>query len=52
MWKAGLRVTEASYLRAQDIDLENHLINLNAEGNTNRTKGGRPRVVEYQAGIF
>ena len=48
MWKAGLRVTEASYLRAQDIDLENHLINLNSEGNTNRTKGGRPRVVEYQ----
>lgn len=49
MWKAGLRVTEATYLRAQDIDLENHLINLNSEGNTNRTKGGRPRVVEYQA---
>ena len=48
MWKAGLRVTEASYLRAQDINLENHLINLNSEGNTNRTKGGRPRVVEYQ----
>jgi integrase len=49
MWKAGLRVTEAAYLRAQDIDLENHLINLNTEGNTNRTKGGRTRVVEYQA---
>ena len=49
MWKAGLRVTEATYLRAQDIDSENRLIILNAEGNVNRTKGGRPRVVEYQA---
>ena len=49
MWKAGLRVTEATYLRAQDIDLESHLISLNEEGNANRTKGGRPRVVEYQA---
>ncbi len=48
MWKAGLRVTEATYLRAQDIDLENRMINLNEEGNANRTKGGRPRVVEYQ----
>ena len=48
MWKAGLRVTEAAYLRAQDIDLENHSIHLNEEGNTNRTKGGRPRVVEVQ----
>jgi integrase len=50
MWKAGLRVTEASYLRAQDIDLENHAIHLNNDGNTNRTKGGRPRVVEYEIG--
>ncbi len=49
MWKAGLRVTEATYLRAQDIDLENQAIILNAEGNINRTTGGRPRVVEYQA---
>ena len=48
MWKAGLRVTEATYLRAQDIDLENHSIHLNEEGNTNRTKGGRPRVVGFQ----
>jgi integrase len=48
MWKAGLRVTEAAYLRARDIDLENRAIILNAEGNTNRTKGGRPRVVEFQ----
>jgi integrase len=49
MLKAGLRVTEAAYLRAQDIELENRVINLNVEGNTNRTKGGRPRVVEFQA---
>ena len=49
MWKGGLRVTEATYLRAQDIDLEHRVIILNAEGNANRTKGGRPRVVEYQA---
>jgi integrase len=49
MWKAGLRITEATYLRAQDIDLKNRVIILNEEGNANRTKGGRPRVVEYQA---
>ncbi len=49
MWKAGLRVTEAAYLRAQDIDLENLAIHLNDEGNANRTKGGRPRVVEFHA---
>lgn len=49
MWKAGLRVTEAAYLRAQDIDLEKRVIILNEESNANRTKGGRPRVVEYQA---
>ncbi len=49
MLKAGLRVTEAAYLRAQDIELENRVINLNVEGNTNRTKGGRPRVVKFQA---
>ncbi len=48
MWKAGLRVTEAAYLRAQDIDLEHQVIILNEEGNANRTKGGRPRVVEYR----
>lgn len=48
MWKAGLRVTEAAYLRSQDIDLDHKAIILNAEGNANRTKGGRPRVVEYQ----
>jgi integrase len=49
MLKAGMRVTEAAYLRAQDIDLENQVINLNEDGNVNRTKGSRPRVVEFQA---
>lgn len=47
MWKAGLRVLEATYLHAQDIDLENGMITLNQEGNVNRTKGGRPRQVRY-----
>ncbi len=47
MRKAGLRITEATYLRAQDIDLENGMIVLNAIGNVNRTKGGRPRHVKY-----
>ncbi len=47
MWKAGLRVTEAVYLRTQDIDLENGVIVLNATGNVNRTKGGRPRSVKF-----
>ena len=48
MLKAGLRVTEATYLRVQDIDLEKREIILNEEGNANRTKGGRPRVVKFQ----
>jgi integrase len=48
MWKVGLRVTEAAYLRAQDIDLVNGMIGLNQEGNSNRTKGGRPRSVSYR----
>ena len=47
MWKVGLRVTEATYLRAQDIDLENMEIRLNVEGNVNRTKGGRQRTVQF-----
>jgi integrase len=47
MWKVGLRITEATYLRAQDIDLVNGRIALNLEGNVNRTKGGRPRPVKY-----
>jgi integrase len=41
----GLRVTEAVYLRAGDIDLENRLVRL--KGNINRTKGGRSRNVEF-----
>ncbi len=41
----GLRITEAVYLCAQDIDLERRVVTL--EGNVNRTKGGRPREVEF-----
>ena len=44
---SGLRITEASYLRAQDIDLVNGTISLNQEGNINRTKGGKPRKFPY-----
>jgi integrase len=47
MWVAGLRVTEAVYLRADDIDLDWGEIHLNMVGNPNRTKGGRPRTVQY-----
>jgi len=47
MGVAGLRVTEACYLRAKDIDIEHGVIYLNVEGNANRTKGGRPRDVNY-----
>lgn len=47
MWKVGLRITEATYLRAQDIDLMNRMVSLNQRGNVNRTKGGRPRPVRY-----
>ena len=47
MWAGGLRITEAVYLRAQDIDLENRTISLNQEGNENRTKGGKPRTFNY-----
>jgi len=47
MWASGLRIREATYLRAQDIDLENGLISLNMEGNVNRTKGGKPRTFTY-----
>jgi integrase len=50
MWAGGLRVTEATWLRAQDIHLENGTITLNQEGNVNRTKGGRPRIVHYSPG--
>ena len=47
MWASGLRVTEAVYLRAQDINLESGMISLNQEGNVNRTKGGKPRTFPY-----
>ena len=47
MLAAGLRVTEACYLRTQDIDLHTMTIALNASSNVNRTKGGRPRVIHY-----
>lgn len=43
----GLRVQEACYLRAQDID--GCEIRLNQEDNANRTKGGRPRIIRVQA---
>ncbi len=47
MWAGGLRIAEATYLRGQDIDLENGTISLNLEGNVNHTKGGRPRTFNY-----
>lgn len=47
MWCIGLRVTEAAYLRAQDIDLEKMEVRLNQADNANRTKGGRPRAIQY-----
>jgi integrase len=47
MWAGGLRISEAVYLRAQDIDLVNGTISLNQEGNVNRTKGGKPREFTY-----
>jgi integrase len=43
MRKTGLRIREAVYLRAQDIDATTCLVTL--EGNVNHTKGGRPRQV-------
>jgi integrase len=47
MRAGGLRITEATYIRAQDIDLVNGTISLNQEGNVNRTKGGKPRKFPY-----
>jgi integrase len=47
MWASGLRISEAVYLRAQDINLESGMISLNQEGNVNRTKGGKPRSFPY-----
>jgi len=46
MLVSGLRVQEASYLRARDIELETCQVSLNQKDNANRTKGGRPRVVQ------
>jgi integrase len=47
MWAGGLRISEATWLRVQDIDLEKGTISLNHEGNKNRTKGGKPRQFPY-----
>jgi len=47
MWAGGLRISEATWLRVQDIDLVNGMISLNQEGNVNRTKGGKPRKFPY-----
>jgi integrase len=44
---SGLRITEATYLRAQDIDLVHGTISLNQERYINRTKGGKPREFTY-----
>jgi len=46
MWVIGLRVNEATYLRAQDIDIETGMITLT--GSENHTKGGCPRDVKVQ----
>jgi len=46
MWVAGLRISEACYLRAEDIHAEEGWISL--EANANHTKGGRPRRVAVQ----
>jgi integrase len=50
MWVAGLRISEASYLRAEDIHAEEGWIAL--EVNANHTKGGRPRRVTVQPGYW
>ena len=47
MDRTGLRVQEACYLRAQDID--GCEIALNQQDNANRTKGGRPRIIQIKA---
>ena len=47
MDRSGLRVQEACYLRAQDIFRSE--IRLNQQDNANRTKGGRPRIIQVQA---
>jgi integrase len=47
MQKIGLRIREAVYLRAQDIDVALCIVTL--EGNVNHTKGGRPRQVHISS---
>ncbi len=44
MFTTGLRVQEAAYLRAENIDLSSRRITL--VRNRNRSKGGRPRTTE------
>jgi integrase len=48
MWVTGLRVREASYLKAGDIDLDQRALSLNEDDNSSRTKGGRPRPVTFE----
>jgi len=45
MIATGLRIQEAVYLRAENIDLDARRVNL--EKNVNRTKGGKPRTAEF-----
>jgi integrase len=47
MWAGGMRISEATWLRVQDIDLVRGMISLNQEGNKNHTKGGKPRKFPY-----
>lgn len=47
MWSGGIRISEATWLRVQDIDLVKGMISLNQEGNNNHTKGGKPRKFPY-----
>jgi integrase len=47
MQKTGLRIREAVYLRAQDIEVSVCVVTL--EGNVNHTKGGRPRQVRISS---
>ncbi|MCX6055383.1 MAG: tyrosine-type recombinase/integrase [Chloroflexi bacterium] len=47
MCKTGLRIREAVYLRAQDIEVALCVVTL--EGNVNHTKGGRPRQVHISS---
>ena len=44
---AGLRISEAAYLRGSDVDPENLTISL--QGSVNHTKGGRPRQIHLPA---